>query len=425
MLFHPRTKARDIEEGILRLRVLARLRRLEHSRPELSRRYIDKRLGWILKFASRNIPYYHNLPGSNRGIRDLPIVTKPTIRGNPQLFTIPETREESCWINFSSGSTGEPMKYLFDRRSASVIDKATYYFSMFDTGYRVSDRLGKQSNRELWDWWMRYGFMREKSLPTVGDDFETIRKMVNWRADCLYLSPSLGTSLAKANDRSDRRLEVRLVFTSNETLFPPERELIARSFGATVCDRYGSAEFPGVAFTCAAGNYHMIPEQYVEVLDSRGEAVSEGETGRLVISSLHNTVMPLIRFDTQDLAVMGGDDRCECGSPWPYLSRIEGRVMDLLVDRNGWGITPMALSSMMREYGSIRRLRVRQEREGEAVIEVETVDPDGNPSEIPGVRQVLDRYRGRIEFQVERVEAIDNGKGSKRRIVHSSVRARW
>lgn len=426
MLLHPRAKALQIREGFLRLPVLARLRRLEHSPPRNSRRYIEGRLSRILDHAAENVPYYHRLKSTRLSkLADFPIIDKSVVRDNAEDFVLPATRMESCWTNYSSGSTGEPMRYLFDRHSASVIDKATYYFGMFEAGYRVSDRLGKQSNRELRDWWMKLGFMRERSIPTVGDHFQTIRELVEWGTDCLYLSPSLGTSLAMANEQSEAKLRVKVAFTSNESLLPPAKELISESFAADVCDRYGSAEFPGVAFTCPAGNYHIMPEQHVEVLDSRGEAVGPGERGRLVITTLHNTVMPLIRFDTQDLAVMGGEDDCACGRTWPYLTRIEGRLMDLLVDSNGWGITPMALSSMMKEYRRIRRVRVHQRTKGRALIQVETVDPADDPLTIPGIQEVLERYRGRVRFQVERVEAIEPGRGGKRRIVESRVRAKW
>ncbi|MBU7004516.1 MAG: phenylacetate--CoA ligase family protein [Theionarchaea archaeon] len=383
----------------------------------------------MLHYCCKFIPYYRDREeysaGFRRGgVKTLPVIDKMLVRGEIDNMTLPGADLNSSWRNVSSGSTGTPLECYFDRYAASVVDKATFYFPMFDRGLRVKDCLGRMSSRELHDWWMDLGFMRERSINIVGDPRASIQNMVKWGVNCLYLSPSFGQTLASANEQMGYPFRSRLTFTSSETLFPPVTELLEQFLGGPVVDTYGSAEFPGVAWTCEEGNYHLIPEQLVEVLDTRGERVSPGETGMVVITSLHNKIMPLIRYNTQDVAIMGENDGCQCGRRWPYIKRIEGRSNDFLVDKNGEAITPMALGPIHKEYRRIKQVKVVQRRRGEATIYVVLENPGDDPSQFPGVRKVMDSLRSRIRFDIEIVDSI-SGKGNKQRLAESSVKPEW
>jgi phenylacetate-CoA ligase len=423
MILHPRTRFREIKEGMGRALVMARLHKMQYLPPENTNTYIQNRVRWIIDYCRRTVPFYSRIPRGNGDpeLSDFPVIDKDTVRGNRDGFVSSAYDTSRAWRNYSSGSTGQPMEFLFDRHSASVVDKATYYFGMFESGFTVKDRLAKQARRELYDWWMDLGFMREKAIPILGDHLQTIRDLVKWRADCLYVSPSLGEALARANETSDPELSVRLTFASNENLFSSTRDLLEESFEGRVVDRYGSAEFPGVAWTCPEGNYHLIPEQLVEILDENDDPVASGERGRLVITTLHNLAMPLVRYDTQDLAIRGEDEVCECGCRWPYLSEVEGRIQDLLVDREGWGISPIIFSLLGRSHGFISRYRVEQRRRGEAEILLIPPSPDIDPRRSPQLQQLIDALSTRIDIDVRVTDQIEE-KGEKRRIVRSRVR---
>jgi phenylacetate-CoA ligase len=71
----------------------------------------------------------------------------------------------------------------------------------------------------------------------------------------------------------------------------------------------------------------------VEVVDAAGNAVNPGEEGRLIITTLHNYSMPLIRYDIGDTAIAG--TTCDCGSTLPTLERVTGRVSDHFLTSTG------------------------------------------------------------------------------------------
>ncbi len=71
----------------------------------------------------------------------------------------------------------------------------------------------------------------------------------------------------------------------------------------------------------------------LEILDESGKPCPPGEPGRVVATDLHNFAMPLIRYEVGDYAEWG--QACVCGRSLPVLARINGRVHDVLVTRDG------------------------------------------------------------------------------------------
>jgi len=69
---------------------------------------------------------------------------------------------------------------------------------------------------------------------------------------------------------------------------------------------------------------------YVEFLEEGSEKEAEaGEVARVIVTDLTNRVMPLIRYDTGDLAIKLNKS-CPCGRSYPLMSSIEGRKINSL-----------------------------------------------------------------------------------------------
>lgn len=80
--------------------------------------------------------------------------------------------------------------------------------------------------------------------------------------------------------------------------------------GATTHQNYGLNEIGIVAAKCReGGRYHVHTEHcLVEIVDEDGVACEPGEMGRLLVTSLTNLAMPLIRYDSGDQAVASDGD---------------------------------------------------------------------------------------------------------------------
>lgn len=66
----------------------------------------------------------------------------------------------------------------------------------------------------------------------------------------------------------------------------------------------------------------------------------------IVITDLNNYVMPFIRYDMGDMAVLGHE--CPCGRGFITLEKIEGRSAELLRLPNGKSISEPILTSLLR-----------------------------------------------------------------------------
>jgi hypothetical protein len=141
-------------------------------------------------------------------------------------------------------------------------------------------------------------------------------------ADLIVCSPSLVAAL-----RSAGSVPVRIT-TSFE--FPrPARSLVGGGPPGppeSPTEVYACGELTApIAFRfpdCSA--FHVNSDAvFVEVLDFRsGEPVEPGSAGRVVVTDLLNTAMPIIRYDIGDAGVPGGRSGCPCGRVTPRLQLV-------------------------------------------------------------------------------------------------------
>jgi phenylacetate-CoA ligase len=141
------------------------------------------------------------------------------------------------------------------------------------------------------------------------------------------------------------------------------RERIAAGFACRVVETYGSHEAPMLAAECEAGSLHLCPQMaYVEVVDEDGRPVAEGEPGELLVSLLHNTEMPLLRYRLGDVGAveLGG---CGCGRDLPRLSVSVARREETVALRGGRWLHPRFLRTIYEaELGdALRAFHTRQE----------------------------------------------------------------
>jgi phenylacetate-CoA ligase len=107
-------------------------------------------------------------------------------------------------------------------------------------------------------------------------------------------------------------------------------------------------------------NYHVQSENLlVEILDEAGQPCRPGETGRVVITTLHNFATPLIRYEIGDYAEVG--EACACGRGLPVLKRIMGRYRNLLTLPDGTRRWPrLGYESRLHDIAPIELMQMVQ-----------------------------------------------------------------
>ncbi|MGH8670719.1 MAG: phenylacetate--CoA ligase family protein, partial [Burkholderiales bacterium] len=145
-----------------------------------------------------------------------------------------------------------------------------------------------------------------------------------------------------------------------ETLKPDLRELCQRAWGVPVIDTYSAEEIGYIALQCPRHeHYHVQSENVlVEILDEQGRPCTPGEIGRVVITTLHNYAMPLIRYQIMDYAQAG--EPCACGRGLPVITRVLGRERNLLTLPDGTLRWPSFLSQRWSSIAPLRQIQLRQ-----------------------------------------------------------------
>lgn len=130
-----------------------------------------------------------------------------------------------------------------------------------------------------------------------------------------------------AGHRPDRDFPaLRAFYTAGEPLGPARRARISELWGGVpVLDVYGSTEIGSVSGTCPAGTLHFWADRLLpEIYDPETGAFEREGTGRLVVTTLYQEGMPLLRYDLEDIVELRYRD-CACGWKLPTL-KVFGRI---------------------------------------------------------------------------------------------------
>lgn len=324
----------------------------------------DKYLKRLLLYAYHNVTYY-NTVFRDIGIikngkvdlskfNEIPLLTKEIIREHPKELISKDYTKRKWYYNSSGGSTGEPVRFIQDDLYAAWSD-ATYYYWHNDilgidepnvkkviiTGSERELLLGSTGWRtKIVNWLTNTIFLN--SLSMSKQDMERYVNIINsYKPDLIRGYASSLYELCAHAEREGMKVHTpKLVTSSAAVLNEGMRQKIERVFGAKVYDFYGSRESNNIAGECNQGLMHILGFQnHVEVLDSRNQPVKGGEEGKVIITSLHNYSMPLIRYDIGDMAMLG-PKKCKCGNPLQGLQRITGRKFEHFVKEDGTIISP-------------------------------------------------------------------------------------
>ncbi|GED31009.1 phenylacetate--CoA ligase PaaK [Brevibacillus centrosporus] len=173
------------------------------------------------------------------------------------------------------------------------------------------------------------------------------------------------------------------------------REQLEEALDIKAVDIYGLSEVmgPGVSIECheAQDGLHIAEDHFLaEIVDpNTGEVLPYGQEGELVFTSLTKEAFPVIRYRTGDIASLNPAP-CKCGRTTLRMSRIKGRVDDMLIIR-GVNVFPTEIEAVLLTFkqlaphyqvvierdGALDRFEVHCELTPEYMSEIGSIDsPD-------------------------------------------------
>ncbi len=232
-------------------------------------------------------------------------------------------------------------------------------------------------------------------------------------------------ALAEALLERGVELPVEVVLTTGTKLFEYQSMTIQRAFGRQPYDRYGAIETGLVAHPCREARALHVPAEVllVEIVGDDDEPVTAGEVGHVLVTTLRNRTMPLIRYRLDDLA-SAAPERCPCGRGLPVLESLVGRASEVVRLADGTPVPADAVTNRLHAAaaGSILEFEVVQEKDGSVSVTVVQRATPTAARERDLIASSLDDLLGVPgTTTVERVRELPLPANGKRRNVVSKV----
>jgi phenylacetate-CoA ligase len=327
----------------------------EFRSPEERSAWTAQKLRAMLRFAAREVPHYRDkLRGAGAdAVQDdpmsalaaLPILSKLDVMDSEHAFRAehlpPGEQPGMAWR--SSGTTGRPISVLYSQGSGNMYNflaQRSCRWQRLDPSGKFAEmripsllplpdgqELAHNQSLSLHTW---RGLEHFSTGPYVCTSvMASVERRIEWlrreRPDYLMTYSETLELLARAAGDERPADSLKAVVAISEQLTPGMRVYVERRFGTPVHQVYGLMEFGLVGVRCDAGRYHVHSEHCLaEIVDESGRRCTPGQTGRIVITTLTNVAMPLIRYDTGDLAEAVSDP-CPCNRTLPSFGDIVGR----------------------------------------------------------------------------------------------------
>lgn len=402
----------------------------------------DAKLAAVLRHAVECVPRYRALaqaqgwrPGdlTAASLTEFPRVDKKILTDLQAEHLADDAAVGDRVPDATGGSSGVWFGFFYDHRTKEI-RRATHVYSRLVGGWRPGDPFavvwGHRGDVAATEGVKRRiidsVLFRQKTLNAYDMDDELLeaytrrleshrpRLLVGYASSLVFLARYLGR-------RGRHTIRPVGIVSSAETLDDEMRAIIEGEFGCKVYNRYGSREFANIAQQCEeCGGLHVFSNRiHVEILRPDGTACDPGESGEIVITDLINGVMPFIRYRTGDMGTLAAEP-CACGRSMPVLARVEGRVSEIIVGKNGKYYSCQSPRLFGADIPGIEQMQVIQDSLD--LIEVKIVP---GPAWSQASEQLLvDRMKGLLgdtQVHITPVEHIPPAPSGKYRFTISSV----
>ena len=413
----------------------------QHQSPEaISARQLSS-LRALIDLARSQSPYYRQLglPTSEQltGVDDLitvPMLSRETLAAHAHEMCVdPPTHRRLR--DHSSGSTGPAVTYYWDRLRQAW-DKANRIRGHAWLGFAAGDRElhlwpidaahtrgakfrealrsrrdafvgdllidsnGDTPGATIWHRWRQFDPARMTAFPSrLCELIQSAR-----RQGCRLFSPSL-----------------RCVFLTGEVTHAWQKSMIERELGVATSQCYGVQEAGAIAFACEQGAWHTCAESVVVEFIRDGRPARAGELAEVVVTSLVNRTMPVIRYRTGDLVRVAESIPCRCDRGLPVMPHILGRFGDFLVSASGEWIEPGRVLARVGEVLQPGSFQVMQSPTGRIEIYVAEGPQPRSDWRDAVIQRIATLAGPEVPITIRRVPHLSRCASGKLRYVQSQL----
>ena len=387
----------------------------------------------ILTYVTTNSHYYKNYAQEKQDnpilwLKTFPVIDKNVINKEQNiLLTCPKRKLIASYSSGSSGIQGIVYMSRHEQSTTQAIQTLCWEWSGYYPGkplVQTGMTLKRGTVKTLKDF-----FLKTKYYSAFGLDGSRMKRILytqkgksNYHLGGYASSLFLLASTAIEYGIDDVRFDAAISW--GDKMFPHYRKKVMDAFGCRVFDIYGTTEGTVIAAQSDLDYYYIIsPHVYLEILDSNGNEVPDGEMGRVVVTRLDGFSMPLIRYFNGDLAVKLPKNKYPEKKQFgfPLLERIIGRDTDIVRTTSGKYMIVHFFTGIFEHYPQIKQFRVIQK--DLTSIEIEYIS--GNSFNTAILHEIENQIHSHLEenFPIhwKEVESIKPTKSGKPQIIQSNI----
>jgi phenylacetate-CoA ligase len=420
---------------------LERLREWQWLSPEAMASERNARLEALLKHAYEHVPYYRQLMVLNGMVEKgqirldrfehLPFLDKDILRDSFQSLRSDDLADRKWRENSSGGSTGKQAVFIQDDEYHNWAQANKILFDEW-SGRSLGDKqirlwgsvrdimVGKETWRTYTGRWLRNEIWLN-AYNMSDDRMDVYVRTIN-RFKPLQILTYVESIYNLARYIQRRGISIhapRSIMTTAGVLTEEMRNVIEEVFQTEVFNRYGSREVGDMACECSTHKGLHVSEYYtyVEIVRDDGTPVEPGEIGHIVVTSLTNYAMPIIRYRIGDMGAWS-EETCGCGRPHRMLREVIGRESDMFYTTSGDQFHGSYFTLVMFKQQWAKQYQVVQEQLD--LIRIRLVDSEAEggsknrSQELDTITSETRRIMGsdcRVEFEfTEQIEAAASGK---------------
>lgn len=342
-------------------------RELKESSGKLVKETQEEKIKKLIKQAKENTEFYSEIKSDN--ITDFPVINKATIKENYDKFVAKNYIDKNLHKMSTSGSTGTPFTVIQNSEKRSrVLAELIYYnkeigfsFGEKQVFFRVWTEKNKKTKLQKFLQNLvpiDISDLSEENLKIISEKLKKDKKIKNilsYASTLDELSKFMIENGYKSTDFS-----VSSIISGSEILQDETRRKLKNVFKCNVISRYSNQENGILAQEYIDSKNMRLnnTNYYIEFLkqDSDEEA-EEGEVARVVITDLYNYAIPMIRYDTGDLAIYKNDGMTQNDR---VITEIFGRRVDSIYDTKGNIVSPHAITNNMWGLDKVKQFKFQQ-----------------------------------------------------------------
>jgi phenylacetate-CoA ligase len=379
-----------------------------------------------VRFHHQHNPLYRKLAGNILPERweDLPVVTKKDLQQPLDSIITKGVHLKNCHTGNTSGSTGTPFFYAKDKMAhamtwAVIADRYSWYGLTLASGQArfygipkeflankiemLKDRLMNRERFSVFD-------LSDKALE------QFIYQFRNSRFDYIYGYTSALVMFARYLISRGITIKeicpsVNICISTSETAAPEDQEILIKGFGVPHIREYGLSETCITAFDAPDGNWKLTEETLL----------TEINEGKILSTSLYNTALPMIRYETGDVGTI---DNTRIGI-YRSLRQLHGRTNDMIILPSGKkaaGLTFYYISrSVLETSGVLKEFIIRQTKRDQFIFDI-VADRDLTTEERELVKQKISLYlEPGLDIILNRVKSIERPASGKLKHFYSEL----